>query len=133
MHKKHLPTLLVAFLPLLAGCGGFGCDSIGVFALRVDIRDSRTDEPAARGATLIARREFGADTVHVSTAGSPGDSAHLGSLYVGMEAGRYDLTITRPGYQTWRRDGVRVGSDGIFCPRPRTRHVLAELDPLDEG
>jgi hypothetical protein len=49
--------------------------------------------------------------------------------------GTYDVTITHPEYQTWRREGVRVRNSGESSPfhpgqRPETVRILAQLQPL---
>lgn len=114
--RKHLLALAVLLLPLLAGCA---CDQYGVVGLHVDIVDAQTRDPV-RDATLIVR-----DGDYIETDSGPPP------FHAAFErSGTYEVTIRVPGYEVWRRDGVRVRQTGITCPHPETRHLTAYLDPV---
>lgn len=136
MNKKHLATLLVILLPLLAACGG---DQLARPGLEVEIRDARTGAPAAYGATMIVRDGSYAETVRGQEFISAEHKDRMEFLWAAENRpGTYDVTITHPEYQTWHREGIRVeesGDNNPFdsSPLPETVNLVAELQPLDGG
>ncbi|MEM1042010.1 MAG: carboxypeptidase-like regulatory domain-containing protein [Bacteroidota bacterium] len=106
--------LVLLLMLLVAGCDAVIGDPIctGEFVpgLRVSVRDADTGEPAAFEALGIARDAGFADTLgtYDEVPPEPGDLDLLGAW---ERAGRYDVTISKAGYQTWRRENVRVTED----------------------
>lgn len=128
IHPVAMSTLLLA---LLAGCG-MSSETSFVPAIVVEIYDARTGEPAAYGATVIARDGSYADTVKGSDFAHPGGQI---SVFVADDRpGTYDVTVTKPGYEIWRRENIRVREvegDGFFAPtRPDQVQLAARLEPL---
>lgn len=133
MGKKYLFALAAALLPLLAGCAE---DSVAVPAIWLEIRDARTGAPAAYDATVIVQDGNWADTVRVAERYPPQERGRVVTvLAADNRIGTYDVTITHPEYQTWRREGIRVvksGDGNPFdgTPLPKQVHIVAELQAL---
>jgi len=89
---------------LLAGCDAVGgCTDEAIFGLRIEARAADGATLDADGVLGLARDESFVDTLEVFAFDGTLD------LYgAGERAGRYDITISKPGYQTWRRENVRV-------------------------
>jgi hypothetical protein len=88
-----------------------GCDLVGVscstdirWAVQVDVVDAITLEGRADGATLTLRDGEWSETVTESWDGRRMDGAP-------ERAGRYDVSVDRPGYLPWNESGVSVGED----------------------
>ncbi len=87
------------------------CTANFVYAITVAVRDSATGTPAATGALLVGTGHAGSSTWTDTGEGAP-DSLHLNVLGL---AGTYDLTITKPGYAAWSKNGVVVVSNDGGC------------------
>jgi hypothetical protein len=106
-----------------------GCDSLGIPALRVDVRDAATGKPLAWRARLITLRDNGrADTASLGDGSiiPPGDTAAFLTIAANtFAAATYKVTVERAGYEDWVRDGVRVAGDD--CGQPKTVQLEAKL------
>lgn len=139
MNKISAHAVFGLFLPLLVGCTAQ--ETVARWGLVVEVRDAQTGEPAAWGATLIARDGTYADTVdlreiYANNAEYGQDQVRM--LAAEMRTGTFSLTITHPEYQAWHRDGVRVRASSERSPFdnsvfPETVHLVAELQPLNDG
>lgn len=117
-----------------------GCTSneLVVAALRIEILDARTGAPAAYDAVVVVRDGDYVETVRASDEISPQHRDEVrGVTAAENRIGVFDITITHPQYQTWRREGVRVEASGRSTPLDNTPisrqvDVLAELLPLDD-
>jgi hypothetical protein len=112
----------------LSGCR-LGCDTIGVPALQVDVRDAATGQPLAWRALLITVRETGrADTASLGDGSViPADTTRLLTVTANtVSAGTYTVIVRRPGYREWVRRDVRVDADN--CGQPKSRRLEARLD-----
>lgn len=106
-------TLLLA----LIGCSRpVACDTAALLGLRVAVRDARTEEILTKRATAIAR-----DGEFKEALGYSGDSLTGAAERPGV----YDVTVSSPGYQTWRRDAIEVVKDGCHV---RPVSLLADLE-----
>jgi hypothetical protein len=136
MRKSYARILFGLLLPLLGGCAG---ETLTAYGLNVEIRDARTGASAAYDATMIVRDGSYADTVRGREMIPPeyeGETAVLAAA--SGRLGVYEITITHPEYQTWRVEDIRVtrsNSASPFdnSPVPKTVHVVADLQPLNEG
>lgn len=120
-----MPRLLVLFLlPVaLLGCdsGIYACTMEVVPGLRIEVRAADGADLDAGGVLGLARDGSFVDTLSIF---DPMDGTL--DLYGAHErAGRYDVTISKPGYRTWRRDGVRVTEDECHV---RTVRLEAPLE-----
>lgn len=128
--KLLLPVLLVS---LLVGCGE---ETMAVPALVVEVRDAATGAPAWYEATVVARDGMYADTIGGPLGIPPEEAAR--AMVLGLaenRPGTYELTVTHPRYETWRRTGIRVGTRGTpnpfdGSPMPNQVHLVVELEPL---
>lgn len=132
MCKRHLTALLLALLPLLAGCGE---DNMATPALRIEIRDARTGTPVYDVRVAVRDGAY-VDTKLVTNVG--GNAVRSIALMAENRPGTYDVTITHPAYQTWQRANIRVTTSGFpnpasGSPVPDQVHILAELEPRDGG
>ena len=119
--------LLLLLVLLISGCDFFNptdCTAEYVPGLVIEVRDVETGEPAAYEAIGIARDGAFVDTLgnYSELPPEPGDTRLIGAWERG---GRYDITISKPGYRTWRRDGVRVTEDECHV---RTVELEAHLE-----
>ena len=85
------------------------CTENLVFGLTVKVRDSITDVPAGRQATVVAQDGSYHETLQFLGAISSTDS--LTFFGAAERAGTYQITVTKSGYQTWTRAGVNVVAD----------------------
>jgi hypothetical protein len=93
-----------AILSLAAGCTdplGTVCTMQFVYGVTVTVLDGGSGEPIATGATLTIRESGYMEVVTDSF-----DGRSLAGA--GERAGRYTLTVERPGYAPWVQDGVVV-------------------------
>lgn len=105
---------------ILAGCGESAspiCSTQWVYGLRIEVRDRATGAPAATGALVVAREGSYAETLRVVH--------ELEAVGADERAGRYSLTISKPGYLTWEARGIRVSHDECHV---KTVVVQAALD-----
>lgn len=90
----------------MAGCAtdptDTSCSHKIYFGLTVTVRDSLTNLPITKGATVVARDGAYQETL---LAVFPLDGFFAGA---DERAGTYQITVTKTGYQTWVRNGVRV-------------------------
>jgi hypothetical protein len=107
--KALQPLLVLAAAGLIVGCNPFtgACTLELRPGIVVEVRDAVTGAPAADGARLVAR-----DGNYVETVDGP-PAPNLTFLQAaGERPGRYDLTVSKPGYHNWTRAGVRVRDGG---------------------
>lgn len=104
----HIPRILmVTLLAAVAGCDLFtevDCPAILSPAIRIEVRDATTDAPMALDASGT-----------VTSGDHVEEMEHGGELslvaYGVQDQGLlrfYDVTVTAPGYETSRREGVPV-------------------------
>lgn len=113
--------LLFLAVLLLAGCDAVGgCTDEAVFGLRIEARAANGADLDADGVLGLARDGSFVDTLEVF-----GSFAGTLDLYgAGERAGRYDITISKPGYQTWQRTDVRVTEDECHVRTVRLEALL---------
>ncbi|HEX5724585.1 MAG TPA: hypothetical protein VFX98_03920 [Longimicrobiaceae bacterium] len=111
---------------LMLGAAACSDDSLGTICLgyvhpsvEVTAQDSVTGQIVTPGASLIIREGAFVDSV---MAPPPVTSIAAGS----NRPGTYQVTVRRPGYQVWRREGVRV--DDADCG-VETVELVARLQP----
>ena len=125
MRFARLIAAVLALAPLSA-CADLPttCTSDPKYTMRIEVRDARTGAPLAYGSTGTIR-----DGGYVEQMTSSEGMIYLwaGSGDAGRP-GTYDVTIERPGYETWRRSDVRVS--GNHCG-PRVVDLVANLTPID--
>ena len=120
---------LVALTLLTSGCSSSTevlCTAIGIPAVTVRVRDAVTGAFIAGGATLIETHDGETKTRQLPDVRANDAMWLVDGFY---EPGIYDLTVRKPGYQDWVRNGMRVESDGGPCNRPKTVQLEALLSP----
>lgn len=134
--KKTALFALLALMPLLAACGG---DTESRPGIVLEIRDARTGAPAWYDAVIITSDGAYADTVRAPLLGFPPSARDsVVRLWTARDRpGTYDVRITHPGYQPWRREGIRVRRGDGTNPFngsdvPETVFVVADLQPLGQ-
>jgi predicted lipoprotein with Yx(FWY)xxD motif len=117
--------LLPALLCCLVACDDtvFCSDSVEP-AIDVEIRDSESGLPAAELATGYVRDGDYVDSLR--TARGNGQGVPLSLQAADERPGVYTVVVIKDGYQTWRKDGVRVGRDECHV---RTASLIADLVP----
>lgn len=103
-------ALLLASLSAGSGCAlaPENCTAHYRFGLTVLVRDSSTASPAGDGAIVTAQ-----DGSYVETLTAfPGAWDSVTFVGAGERPGRYAISVSKPGYRSWVRRGVRVGEDG---------------------
>lgn len=134
--RKTCARIGFGLLLPLAGCAG---ETLTAYGLSVEIRDARTGASAAYDATMIVRDGSYADTLRGREIIPPeyeGETAVF--MAASGRAGVYEVTITHPQYQTWRIEDVRVATSNSVSPMdnsplPKTVHLVAHLQPLNDG
>jgi hypothetical protein len=113
----------VVALTALTGCNLVDpCgDAVSYPAVQVSVLDSTTGHPIAAGATVVLSQ---------TSTGAILESRQLPyneSVFASetMAAGRYSITVTKPGYEPYARQ-VEVSIVGP-CRRVRLEHVAARL------
>ena len=97
--------LLPAFLCCLPACNdSVFCSASEEPAIEVVIRDSGSGLPAAEGATGFVR-----DGSYVDSLRTYGGNLSLRAA--NERPGVYTVVVLKDGYQTWQKQGVRVGRD----------------------
>lgn len=111
MKRSAACTLTLLGL-LVAGCretgidNGIICTTEARAGIQINIRDAATGQPAANGATVIARHNTYIDTLR----GFPlADSLTVSGAY--ERPGIYTIVITKSGYIDWIRPDVVVNRD----------------------
>jgi len=127
------------FLPVLVACCGVQacfvdlaspeiCQTYANWGIVLGVRDARSLEPAGFGARLEIREGEYLEIVEGQLAGQPALSGAT------ERAGRYELLVTKPGYQDWTAEGVVVGwerdSPWDDTCHVRTTRLEAVLVPL---
>ncbi len=127
--KKSILWLVTCVV--LAGCENFlnngtDCDLVAEFSLAVSVVDSITNAPRGGGALVTATDgEFTRSTRGDMPAAG---AAETKTLYLISERkGTYTITVTRDGYATWQKSGVKVTADACHV---RTAEVTARLKAL---
>ncbi|MDX2060364.1 MAG: hypothetical protein SFV24_21320 [Gemmatimonadales bacterium] len=110
----------LASIVWLAGCDGDNvCIAEPQPAIVVTVRDSISGLPAAMGALVRLRSG--------TFLGDFASSFNGLTIETYAPVGRYVVTVTKPGYTTWQRDGVIVEQTGdCFVDRV---DVEARLEP----
>jgi hypothetical protein len=114
------------FLPalFLTGCDVVGgCTHEAVPGLRIEARAADGTDLDADGVLGLAHDGSFVDTLEVFEL-----SESILDFYGAYErAGRYDITVTKPGFETWRRTNVRVSEDECHV-RTVTLEALLERE-----
>jgi hypothetical protein len=95
------------------------CTTEGRFSVVVTVVDSVTSQNAAPGATLIVQKPSG------EVEGTMQGPTAFPQLFAGDEAGTFNVSVSKPSYTTWTRNGVVVSADR--CGKPNTVTLLARL------
>jgi hypothetical protein len=119
----------------MGACGG---ETSAKFGIMVQIRDAQTGAQAWYDAVMITSDGTYADTIRGPLGAPPSEQANV--MWLGTaenRPGTYTVTITHPAYQTWRREGVRVGKGDGTSPFdgsdvPETVTLVAELQPFPQ-
>jgi hypothetical protein len=88
----------------------------------VRIRDSKSKLPAAEGASGYVRDGSYVDSLRTAEGDAQGVLISLQAAF--ERPGVYTIVVVNDGYQTWKKDGVKVGSDECHV---RTVYVTADL------
>ena len=103
------------------------CAPLGPGAIAVTVRDSVTGAivaDSAHGAAVAVAPGFAvADTLIRASWYPFADSVLYGGMYVGV----VNVHVDRPGYQTWRANGVRTSTAGTPCAGWVTQSLTARL------
>jgi hypothetical protein len=120
---------------ILPGCGVLDlidpvvCFAVISRAVEVEVRDARTGDPAADGATGTARSGNFVETLQVvGWISHPGSRTAVVLGGVEERPGVYTVRVEKPGYRSWERAGVVAerGKCGVT-----TAHLVAHLEPAD--
>ena len=95
------------------------CTEEARFSVVVNVVDSISSLNAAPGATLIVQKPGG------EVEGTMFGPTPLPQLFAGDEPGTFDVSVSKPNFVTWKKDGVVVPADR--CGRPETVTLLARL------
>lgn len=119
-HAMIKPLVLLLGALALGACeSAVVCTANVVPSIVAEVRDSLTSAPAATGATLLVRSAAGGE----ATAGT-GEELYL---FWGQEqAGRFNVTVQKPGYVDWHRSEVRVARNRCHV---ETARLLVRLRP----
>jgi hypothetical protein len=116
-----LSTIVAAMLVACSSTSApvASCAAPRSVAIEVDVTDSVTGRALADSATGSVQSGSYADSlVRVSDRLMDG----------GAQLGTYVVTLSRPGYTSWVRSGVRVASQGP-CGNVEPTHIAALLQP----
>ena len=110
----------------ILGAGLVSCTSTGVdctgeapWSVVVTVVDSISSLNAAPGATLILTKTGG------EVEGTMVGPTAFPQLFTGDEPGTFDVSVSKPNYQTWTKTGVVVPADR--CNKPATVTLLTRL------
>ncbi len=123
-HFATATALVLTGLCAGTGCGlsPENCTADFRYGLTVQVRDSVTGAPAGHDALVIARDGAYADTL----SSFPFSSDSVTFVGAGERPGRYVVTVSKPGYQLWVRDGVEVGEDGCHVQQVAITALLQQ-------
>jgi len=96
-------------------------------AIEVQVRDVESGLPAAERATGYVQDGSYVDSLQ--TYGSNGQGVPLSFRAADERPGIYTVVVIKEGYQTWKREGVRVDRDECHV---QTRSLTAALVPTTE-
>jgi hypothetical protein len=122
---------------ILPGCGVVDlldpvvCPAVVTRAVEVEVRDARTGDPAADGATGTARSGNFMETLQVvGWIAHPSPSSALVLGGVEERPGVYTVRVEKAGYQPWERTGVEAerGRCGVITAR-----LIADLEAVPES
>lgn len=121
---------VVAAVLLIGACSNATdtCAGTGAFAVSAEIRDARTGQPMAYGGTVLELREDSYVERVSWEAGSP-DSLRLRAGF--ERPGTYAVTVTRLGFLTWSRSGIRARRDE--CAQLQEVVLPVRLEPQAGG
>lgn len=103
---------------------GFLCTENLVAGVTVEVRDAMTAAPAACAATGEVREGDYVDPLgDFGSCATYPELAYLSGAY--ERAGTYRVSISKPGYKEWVRDGVVVTADACHV---RTAFLSANLE-----
>jgi hypothetical protein len=117
----------------LASLSGFACSAFSpepcpeplVAALRLDIRDSLSDKPAAYGTRVIViRLGVVVDSAPSYFASGPANEQVTLTAAHGL-TGQFDVLVQKAGYRDWMRTGIVVRGDR--CGSPITVSLSVKL------
>lgn len=113
--------ILVVLCTLVAsGCNSPTCAGVGVYALKVDVRDSSTGSRLSDSVRVTAQ-----DGSYVSSFRLLPEGVFAGA---DDRPGTYTVVVERTRYHIWRRESVVVAATA--CRAPRTVDLTALLQPL---
>ena len=130
----RLQELIVAAALLAAcSCGGNtieeACPAILIPAVSIRIADAVTGALIARGARMILLDEGTAHADPIGVPDNPGNDSVIVSA--GQGPATYDLTVEKPGYETFLMTGIVVqpaaGRAGTECHQPTQVSLLVPL------
>jgi hypothetical protein len=104
------------------------CDAYASMSLDIGIADARTGAPAATGASIIVVGPAFNDSMTFSPS-EAGDTRRYRAWESEAGAGRYTITVRKPGYQTWTRTGIPLRESGR-CDHVQTVALTAALVPI---
>src|SRR5918999_787750 len=108
--RRLQPIVILAAAVLIAGCNNLftgACTADFRHGIVVEVRDAVTGATAAEGARLVVR-----DGNYVETVDGPPAPSLTFLQAAGERPGRYDLTVSKPGYVDWTRADVLVRDGG---------------------
>ena len=127
MARRYL--LLLAVICCLGACNypldsNIMCTDSIEPAIEVRVRDAESGLPTAEGATGYVQDGSYVDSLRAY--GFNGQGVQLSFRAANERPGVYTVVVIKSGYQTWKKDGVRVSRDEC---RVQTRSLTADLMP----
>lgn len=128
--KTSLQYLLfLGNLVAMAGCSiPITCPAISLAALEVRVKNARTGQFIASGAT-ISLRFNGVDIDGNSTQYPVGPGADSLPIHISGSSGTYDIRVRRAGFADFVQKGIVVTGSG-HCNQPQIVALTATLVPL---
>ncbi len=134
-HRSPFVRICLLVSPfLVAACDGLPfapdddiiCTAEYRSGLQVEVRDAETGAPAGTGATVRARAPGFTEELHAVQTEVGAEVLLFHG--VGERAGTYEVSVERPGYESWRRAGVTISRDACHVIPIR---LEARLVPTD--
>ena len=115
---------------VLAACSpaSISCPQIPAPAILLEVRESGTGNPAANGAKGVVEDGAYIDSLKVvGWSGPPAPETELLMAAAFDRPGTYSIRLEKPGYQTWVRAGVVVGTDDCGTQQAQ---IVTQLVPI---
>lgn len=128
--KGNIVGYLYSILIISSACSSASTSPICTQELRpalmVYVKDSLTNTGTASGASLVAREGTYKDSVAFPDGRPELNGLNLNAA--GERAGTYEVAVSKPGYATWIKSGVRVTKNECHV---NTVQLTALLQPAN--